>query len=1149
MEKQKTNRKEPFLFFIMLLVGLLFIFDQVNAQRTVYVDLNATGSNDGTSWENAYVDLQGALGNAESLDTIWVAQGTYKPAAGYDRTVSFQIPDSVVVYGGFDGTESTLTDRNYTDNPTILSGDIGIQDNSTDNSYNVVYFNSVSNQTGIDGFTIMKGQTGDYVMGSAFSDTIAGGGILNAVYEEEKSSNPVIRNCTFTDNYAFMGGGMCNYADSGSTNPTIVKCTFTNNTAFMGGGLSNFAFNSGLCEPSIDTCTFSYNMVSNGGGGMGNIGIGGGSNPDINYCTFLNNIADTTSGDSEGGGIANNAIRSFDGSQAGYSNTTFSNCTFTGNMSSGGGGMSTYIGYSCTGVNNINNCTFDKNKAMNDGDGGGLNISCDTAGYAVIVITGSTFSNDTAYSAAGDWSSGGGIRTHCSELAKIVASLDNCNFEANIAKNRGGGLMAGTDSTGITELTLTDCEFLNNKADESEGGGIATDCYGSGKNDISISNTTFNGNEAHGNGGGFYNACDNAEIIPEIDGCLFISNQSGSYGGGIYNACWGKGNGEDGENTPILNNTHFWYNKSTSQGGGGMYNYFSDTELNNSDFHWNTAETSGGAISNNQSNVIIDDCLFDENEAKTENGGAISSWKNSPMIKNSTFSNNTCSGAGGGIFNNSSDTKISQCTIKNNQAGINGGGIANYAMDQANNSSVKNSKIINNTAGNYGGGAYNVGDNIDCSPLFANCVFYGDSATKGGAMANLSMYASGSCNTQIINCSMSGNYAYSRGGAIASDQPSGVNNTSIVNSIFWGNSKKGGQVSNSNATSTFSYSNLEGSGGSTGWNSAFGTDNGNNIDSDPFFISMPDTANVPNATGDLGLQETSPCLDVGTPDTTGLGLTSTDIQSNPRIINGTIDMGAYEVDTISPTLTLMNPTVYLDNTGSASMQPSEIIDAAYDNVSLIDTTISQTEFTCSDLGVVNVEVSITDNSENITTKTADVTVMDTVKPSIACAGDMTVDADESNSYTMTGTEGDPASSSDNCSIKSVENDYNNESTLDGASFPAGTTTVTWTVTDTSDNTSSCSFDITVNEYVGINDFAEKGISVYPNPTKGQINLEFDRPDEVKQVQITDLTGKIILKISDIQRRMILSLPADKSGIFIIHVQTDNETLKTRLIKY
>jgi len=162
---------------------------------------------------------------------------------------------------------------------------------------------------------------------------------------------------------------------------------------------------------------------------------------------------------------------------------------------------------------------------------------------------------------------------------------------------------------------------------------------------------------------------------------------------------------------------------------------------------------------------------------------------------------------------------------------------------------------------------------------------------------------------------------------------------------------------------------------------------------------------------------------------------------------------------------------------------------------------------------------------------------------------MTVNADESNSYTMSGTEGDPASSDDNCSIKNIINDYNNEASLDGASFPVGTTTVTWTATDTSDNTSSCSFDITVNEYVGINNFAEKGISVYPNPTKGQINLEFDKPDEIKLVQITDLTGTTIMKISKIQRRMILNLPVGKSGIFIIHVQTDNETLKTRLIKY
>ena len=79
---------------------------------TWYVNASATGSNNGTSWANAYTDLQSALVNkAQSGDQVWVEQGTYKPTSGTDRTASFNIPDGVAVYGGFAGTETQLTQR------------------------------------------------------------------------------------------------------------------------------------------------------------------------------------------------------------------------------------------------------------------------------------------------------------------------------------------------------------------------------------------------------------------------------------------------------------------------------------------------------------------------------------------------------------------------------------------------------------------------------------------------------------------------------------------------------------------------------------------------------------------------------------------------------------------------------------------------------------------------------------------------------------------------------------------------------------------------------------------------------------------------------------------------------------------------------
>jgi len=83
--------------------------------RIIYVDKTANGNNNGTSWENAYTDLQQALTRArdtscEDVNTIYVAQGTYNP--GGRTSDSFIVPEGVSVHGGFrsGGSEPALRD-------------------------------------------------------------------------------------------------------------------------------------------------------------------------------------------------------------------------------------------------------------------------------------------------------------------------------------------------------------------------------------------------------------------------------------------------------------------------------------------------------------------------------------------------------------------------------------------------------------------------------------------------------------------------------------------------------------------------------------------------------------------------------------------------------------------------------------------------------------------------------------------------------------------------------------------------------------------------------------------------------------------------------------------------------------------------------
>src|SRR5678816_4510975 len=96
--------RKPFLSILLLLsVSTCF-------SRVVYVKATATGSNNGTSWLNAYTSLTIALNNSISGDTLKVATGTYKP--GIADTARFRMKNNVTVYGGY-ASDSTITTRNW----------------------------------------------------------------------------------------------------------------------------------------------------------------------------------------------------------------------------------------------------------------------------------------------------------------------------------------------------------------------------------------------------------------------------------------------------------------------------------------------------------------------------------------------------------------------------------------------------------------------------------------------------------------------------------------------------------------------------------------------------------------------------------------------------------------------------------------------------------------------------------------------------------------------------------------------------------------------------------------------------------------------------------------------------------------------------
>lgn len=283
------------------------IFDDTSLPTpVVYVNKKATGANNGTSWANAYTSLQDALasvcsgGNTVNEQTqIWVATDTYYPDAGIgltlgDRDLSFDLCNKSAVYGGFNGTESHLWERNVDTNPTILSGDIdknGTMDNN--NSFGVVSTRS-NTVTGIlDGFTITLGNA-NKVNCSPSSKGCNGGGLFIPY-----GSSPAIRNSRFINNSTRDDGGGI-FSDGGNLPLKISNCVFQQNSSEDGGGGLSISGGRTIIINSL----FAGNSTLSSFGGGGGIHGSGVSYLKILNTTIAGNAVGTSDNGSYGGGIS-----------------------------------------------------------------------------------------------------------------------------------------------------------------------------------------------------------------------------------------------------------------------------------------------------------------------------------------------------------------------------------------------------------------------------------------------------------------------------------------------------------------------------------------------------------------------------------------------------------------------------------------------------------------------------------------------------------------------------------------------------------------------------------------------------------------------------------------------------------------------------
>lgn len=257
------------------ILALFFLTALSGNAKIRYVKPIATGSGDGTSLTNASNDLQFMIDASQPNDEVWVLAGTYKPntyqtgiTGGTSvRDYTFTIKNKVKIYGGFIGTETDKSQRTKAIivlNPSILSGDLGALNDTTDNSRHVLVSIYNDDTTVFDGFVVKDGTNdigagaGMYIYNSHIKilnclftkNTAFGGSGLEILYSE-----PTITNSTFHENVATRsGGGAASIVESF---PKIINCSFSSNSGGKGGAIYNVSSTS-----IFENCTFSKNIAT-----------------------------------------------------------------------------------------------------------------------------------------------------------------------------------------------------------------------------------------------------------------------------------------------------------------------------------------------------------------------------------------------------------------------------------------------------------------------------------------------------------------------------------------------------------------------------------------------------------------------------------------------------------------------------------------------------------------------------------------------------------------------------------------------------------------------------------------------------------------------------------------------------------------------
>ncbi|MFC7358299.1 S8 family serine peptidase [Jejudonia soesokkakensis] len=260
-------------------------------------------------------------------------------------------------------------------------------------------------------------------------------------------------------------------------------------------------------------------------------------------------------------------------------------------------------------------------------------------------------------------------------------------------------------------------------------------------------------------------------------------------------------------------------------------------------------------------------------------------------------------------------------------------------------------------------------------------------------------------------------------------------------------------------------------------------------------------------------------------------------------------------ETVAPTVVCQDITVQLDANGSVSITAAAIDNGSLDSCGEVTLSIDVDTFTCDEIGDNTVTLTVEDESGNTATCTATVTVEDVSGPVFDQAtlpqGVLVRNVDSgTGTYTLEDfTVG--VTATDSCSDLPLLPITVSQDPVPGTEMNLGTFDITITAMDDSGNESDHGFQVRVEEALGVNDGTDlSNIQLYPNPASEIITLSNPQNIQLRDVQVFDLTGRLILKVnlSEALSETQINISALQSASYMLVISSEDASLTKQLIK-